>query len=157
MYQGFVHLHSLLRWVILILLVVAIIRHLKAFNAKQPVNAGHKKIDLFLMIAAHTTFLIGLIQYFVGSYGYNLIRDAGFGVVMKNSAMRFWAVEHIVGMLIAIVLITIGRGKVKRGTDYTIHKKALILFVIALVIIVASIPWPFRAAIARPLIPGMGL
>lgn len=155
MYTGLLHLHNLLRWVILILIVIAIFRHFAGMNQKRAVNAGDKKIDLFLMIAAHTTLVLGLVQWFVGDFGLKLIQNAGFGEVMKNSAMRFWAVEHITGMIIAIVLITIGRGKVKRATDYTAHKKAFTLFLLALIIILASVPWPFREAVARPLFPGM--
>lgn len=155
MYTGLLHLHNLLRWVILILLLVALFRHLAGMNKKTLVNAGDKKVDLFLMIAAHITLILGLVQWAIGDFGFNFIRLAGFGEVMKNSAMRFWAVEHIAGMLIAIVLITIGRGKVKRAVDYTAHKKAFWFFLLALIIILASVPWPFREAVARPWFPGM--
>jgi membrane protein CcdC involved in cytochrome C biogenesis len=155
MYTGLLHLHNLLRWVILILIVVAIFRHLTGMNQKRAVNAGDKKIDLFLMIAAHTTLVLGLVQWFVGDFGLNLIQRAGMKAVMANGALRFWAIEHITGMIIAIVLITIGRGKVKRAVDYTAHKKAFTFFLLALIIILASVPWPFREAVARPWFPGM--
>lgn len=155
MYTGLLHLHNLLRWVILILLLVAIFRHLAGMNNKRLVSAGDKKVDLFLMIAAHITLLVGLYQWIAGPWGLKLIQNAGMGEVMKNSAYRFFAIEHLTGMLIAIVLITIGRGKVKRAVDYTAHKKAFWFFVIALVIILASVPWPFREAVARPWFPGM--
>lgn len=155
MYTGLLHLHNLLRWVILVLLLVALFRHLAGMNKKRLVSAGDKKVDLFLMIAAHTMLVLGLIQWSVGDFGFNLIRAAGFGAVMKNDAMRFWAIEHLTGMLIAIVLITIGRGKVKRAVDYTAHKKAFWFFLVALIFILASVPWPFREAVARPWFPGM--
>lgn len=155
MYTGLLHLHNLLRWVILILLLVALFRHLSGMNKKRLVNAGDQKVDLFLMIAAHTTFLVGLYQWIVGPWGLKLIQNSGMGEVMKNATYRFFAVEHITGMLIAIVLITIGRGKVKRAVDASAHKKAFWFFLIALVIILASVPWPFREAVARPWFPGM--
>ena len=155
MYTGLLHLHNTLRWVILILLLVALFRHLGGMNKKRLVNAGDQKVDLFLMIAAHTTFLVGLYQWIVGPWGLKLIQSSGMGEVMKNSAYRFFAIEHLTGMLIAIVLITIGRGKVKRAVDASAHKKAFWFFLIALLIILVSIPWPFREGIARPLFPGM--
>ena len=99
--------------------------------------------------------MLGLVQWFVGDFGLKLIQNAGMSEVMKNSALRFWAIEHITGMIIAIVLITIGRGKVKRAVDYTAHKKAFTFFLLALIIILASVPWPFREAVARPWFPGM--
>lgn len=142
MEQGLLHLHNFLRWVILLLLLVAV---LQALGKK----AGLKKTSLWLLIAAHTTLLIGLYQYFTSAVGFKLIQQYGFGEVMKDSVMRFWAVEHITGMLIAIIMITIARGKAKRGG----YPAAL--YILALIIIVAVVPWPFREAIARPWFPGM--
>jgi len=144
MYTGLLHLHNLLRWVILLLLLIAIFQ---AFSK----SGGLKKTSLFLLIAAHTQFLIGFYQWFTGSFGYTLIKNNGFGEVMKNTAQRFWAVEHMAGMLIAIILITIARGKVKRG-DYG---PASWMYIIALILILAVVPWPFREGIGRPWFPGM--
>lgn len=146
MYNGLLHLHSLLRWVILLLLLIAI---LQAF-AK---SGGLRKTSLFLLISAHIQFLIGLYQWFIGGFGYKLIANNGFSEVMKNTVQRFWAVEHITGMLIGIILITIARGKVKRGS----YTAAGLLYLVALIIILAVVPWPFREDIARPWFPGMKL
>jgi len=156
MYNGLLHLHNFLRWVILVLIIIAIFRHLAGMNSKRPVNAGDKKVDLFLMISAHITFVIGFYQWIVGPWGLKLIQNAGMGEVMKNSVYRFFAIEHITGMLIAIVLITVGRGAVKRATGPGAHKKAFWCFLIALLIILVTIPWPFREGLGRPWFPGMG-
>lgn len=155
MYTGLLHLHNLLRWVILILLVIAIIRHLAGMTGNKPYTAGDKKIGLFLMISAHITLLIGLYQWFAGPWGLKNILNSGMGNVMKDPVQRFWAVEHFAGMLIAIILITIGRGAAKSAApDAAKHKKSFWLFFIALVIILATVPWPGRE-VARPLFPGM--
>ena len=103
------------------------------------------------MIAAHTTLLIGVYQWIVGAAGLHSIQEYGFGEVMKNSTSRFFAVEHFAGMLIGIILITIARGKAKIQN----FKAALWLYLIALIIILVSIPWPFREGIGRPWFPGM--
>ena len=154
MYQGLLHLHNLLRWIILILLVWNIVRHFTA--GKNPFNGTDKKLGLFLLISAHITLLLGLYQWFTGPMGYQNIKNLGMGVVMKDSAMRFWAVEHLTGMLIAIVLITIAKGVAKKNlSDEKKHSKTAVLLVIALVVILAVVPWPFREAIARPRFPGM--
>jgi hypothetical protein len=155
MYNGLLHLHNLLRWVILLLLLIALFRHLAGMNNRAAVNNGDKKVDLFLMIAAHITLVVGLYQWITGPWGLKLIQNSGMGEVMKNSQFRFWAVEHITGMLIAIILITIGRGAVKRATDWTAHKKGFWCFLIALILILAVVPWPFREGIGRPWFPGM--
>lgn len=144
MYTGLLHLHSLLRWVILILAVLAIYQ---AFTKSN----GLKKTSLWLLIAAHTTLLVGIYQWVVGNLGLKLIQASSMGEVMKNAATRFWVVEHFTGMLIGIILITIARGKVKKDN----YKAASWLYLIALLIILVTIPWPFRAGIGRGWFPGM--
>ncbi len=144
MESGLLHLHNFMRWVILFFLLLALVQ---AFGK----NASLKKTSLWLLIASHVTLLIGLFQYFTGAFGYKLIQANGFAAVMKDSALRFWAVEHITGMLIAIILITIARGKAKTGG----YSAASWLYLVALLIILAVVPWPFREGIARPWFPGV--
>lgn len=142
MNTGLLHLHSLLRWVIVITLFISIV---KTFSGNKPIG-----ISKVLLISSHTTLLIGLYQYFFGNMGVKLFQQTG---VMKDAVLRFWAVEHMAGMILAIALITIGHISLKK-TDNT--KKTAILYLIAFIIIIASIPWPFRVdGIARGWFPGM--
>ena len=151
MYTGLLHLHSFLRWVILVLALIAIFKSYRGMTAGTPFTAGDKKTGLFLMIAAHITLLVGIYQWVVGSWGLKNIEAMGFGEIMKDRVFRFYAVEHLTGMLIAIILITIGRGVSKKNIpDAVKHKKTFWYFLLALVIILVSIPWPFRTGIARP-------
>jgi len=150
-YNGLLLLHSLLRWVILILLVIAIAKSYTGMTAGKPFSDGDKKVGLFLMISAHTTLLVGLYLWFFGPWGIANIGNLGFGEVMKDRVLRYYAVEHTTGMLIAIVLITIGRGVAKkRIPDVAKYKRTFWFFLIALVIILATVPWPFRTGIGRP-------
>lgn len=156
MYQGILHLHNLGRWIVIILLLVALFRSLAGANGVKPFNSTDKKIGLFLMISAHIMLLVGIYQWVVGP-GLTSIQNLGMGGAMKNDVARFWAVEHPIGMLIGIILITIGRGSVKKNiTDKEKHKRSFWYYLIAFIIITASVPWPFRE-VARPLLPGMQL
>ena len=75
---------------------------------------------------------------------------------MKNAALRFWAVEHITGMIIAVAIITISRGVTKKDLpDLVKHKRQLLLYSLALLIIIASIPWPFRTGLGSPWFRGL--
>lgn len=142
MNTGLLHLHSLLRWVIVITLLISIV---KTFSGNKPLG-----ISKILLISSHTTLLIGLYQYFFGNMGVKLFQQTG---VMKDAVLRFWAVEHMAGMILAVALITIGHISLKK-TDNT--KKTAILYLIAFIVIIASIPWPFRAdGIARGWFPGI--
>jgi hypothetical protein len=144
-------LHSLLRWVLLLLLLAAIVQSYSGMSSGRSFSGGDRKLGLYLMISAHTTLLLGLVLWFFGPFGLPLAIDNGMGVVMKNAVMRYWVVEHFTGMLIAIALITIGRGVAKKNIpDAAKFKRAFWLFLIALIIILATVPWPFRGAVGRP-------
>jgi len=154
MYQGILHLHNFGRWVVLILLLVALFKSIGGLSGSKSFTNGDKKVGLFLMISAHLMLLIGLYQWFVGP-GLEGIQQLGMAGVMKNSVARFWSVEHPVGMLIGIILITIGRGSAKKNiSDIAKHRRSFWFYLAALIIIIASVPWPFRE-VARPLFPGM--
>jgi hypothetical protein len=155
MYNGLLHLHSVLRWVILILLLVALVRSFADRN--KAFSAGHRKTALFTMIAADIMFLIGIYQWIAGPWGLKSIQDNGMSNVMKNASLRFFAVEHFLGMLIAISLIHIGYDYTKKNVpDETKHKRILLFFGLALLIILISIPWPFRTVGAgRTWLPGL--
>ncbi len=67
---------------------------------------------------------------------------------MKVTILRFFAVEHTLGMVIAIALITIGYSKSKKAeTDEKKFGKIGVFYLIALILILVSIPWPFRTAL----------
>jgi hypothetical protein len=150
MYNGLLHLHSFLRWVIIVLALIAIFRSYTGMTAGKVFSAADKKTGLFLMITAHTTLLVGLYLWIAGPWGLANIRNLGFGDVMKDKVYRFYAIEHIFGMLVAIVLITIGRGAAKKNIpDAAKFKRSFWFFLVALVIILATVPWPFRAGIGR--------
>jgi hypothetical protein len=151
MYTFLLALHNLLRWVILLLLLVNIIRHFVAIN--RPFGAIDKKLGLWLMIAAHIQLLIGLYEWFAGALGLKAFMANGGGV-MKDSNLRFFAVEHTVSMLVAIVLITVARGIFRKQLpDAKKHRRCILLYVIALVLILAMIPWPGMDNFGRSLAP----
>lgn len=144
MYTGLVHLHNVLRWLVLILLILAVVQAARK-------NSQLKKTSLWLMLATHVTLLLGLFQWLNGPFGLSLIDEHGFAEVMANSAQRFWAVEHATAMILAVIIISVARGKAK----YLNFTSSLWLYALSLVIILVSVPWPFRAEeIARPWFPG---
>jgi hypothetical protein len=85
--------------------------------------------------------LLGLLLYLFLSPFTSLAFD-DFGAAMRNSALRFWAVEHVLGMLIGIALAHIGRARIARAAAARKHRLAAIFFGLALLAILVSIPWP---------------
>ncbi len=134
MYTGLLHTHSLLRYFILIALVVVIVKAIVGLINKQPYGKWDNKLGLYLFIFTHLQLLIGLILYFVSPF-------VKFGPdTMSDKATRYWTVEHIFAMLIAVVLITLARTTSKRMTmDEAKHKRMLIFNFVAFVVIIATI------------------
>ena len=136
-----VHAHSGLRWLALALLLFAIVNAiLKLKSGKY--EKSDKMLNLFAMVLLHIQILVGTILSFVtGKISY----AEGW---MKNPQYRFFGLEHILLMVIAVTLITIGRKKAEKAIDPAKkHKTILIWYVIVLVIIFLAIPWPFRTAL----------
>jgi heme/copper-type cytochrome/quinol oxidase subunit 3 len=138
---GLLHLHNILRWVILVLLVISIVT---TYSAR---NNGNKKFWLFTLIASHITLLIGLYQ----TYNYYNRIESTFGEIMKNKMNRFFVIEHPTLMILSVVLITLAYSNTKKGK----YKRAFQLFLVALIVILAGVPWPFRELVGRSWFPGM--
>lgn len=143
LYSALLHMHSVGRWIILLLLIFAILNSLIAGN--RPYIRTDNRLGLILTIVADLMLLLGIYLWFVGQKGYNLIEANGMSAVMKDPTLRFFAIEHLAGMLIAIVLIHIGKAQGKKPIgDKAKHRRTMIFYLVALLIILASIPWPFR-------------
>jgi len=70
---------------------------------------------------------------------------------MKDANNRFFTMEHELLMIIAWILVHVGRVSVKRAaTPAAKHKRTLLFFGVAIILVLAAVPWPFREAIARP-------
>lgn len=137
------HVHSGLRWVVLILLLMAIANAYNGWQKRQPYTSSDKKKHLFAMIFCHIQLLIGLVAYAL-NWGGKVRMEAG---VMKDSIGRFYTMEHAVLMILALVIITIGFSKSKKILE-TPRKFRMIFitYLIGLILILAGIPWPFRIA-----------
>jgi len=133
MHPALLHLHSGLRWIVLLLLVINVI-NAAGFMSGKPVTAQAKKLSLFGLISTHLQVVIGLIVYF---FSQKVRFDS---TTMSDPVARFFTMEHTVMMLIAVVLITMGNRYTKAGNG----KKMFWFYFIALIIILAAIPWPFR-------------
>ncbi len=140
MITGYTHMHSALRWVILITLIFAVLKHFLGKKDGRNYSPLDKRMALIPLILAHIQLLVGLVLYF--GKGYNKFVEN----TMTNAVSRFWAVEHIGGMILAVILITIGFSKAKKIADNKKRfSKIFVFYLIALILMLVSIPWPFRA------------
>jgi hypothetical protein len=129
------------RWLVLIVIVLAVVFAFIGWLNKSDWNKKDNITGLILTIFMDVQFLIGIILYaFVSPLTKTAFSD--FGAAMKNPGLRFYAVEHILLMVIALVLVHIGRSKSKKAVaPWKKHRAATIFYGIALVLILAGIPW----------------
>ena len=155
MYSWVLLAHSALRYVLLVFLIVAIGRALAGWFGRREWGDGDDFTSKWLMITADVQLLIGLLLYF-GLSAITSQAMTDMGAAMGDRVLRYWGVEHAFGMILGIVFIHIGRATSKRAPRaLQRHRRAAIWFILALLVILASIPWPFMSVIGRPWLPAI--
>jgi len=124
--------HSGWRYVVFILLIIAVIKAVSGWLGNKAYTDGDRKLNVFTLISAHIQLLLGLAVYFAG--GWYKADSAG------SAAIRYFKMEHISMMIIAIILITVGNSKSKKLTEAIAkHRTISIFFGLALILIIVSI------------------
>lgn len=138
-YPILVHIHSGLRWLVLLFIIAAIVNAGLKLTRKSSSNCNDCAFNRLALIFMHLQLVLGLVLYFISP---KVVFES---TSMKDSLLRFFLVEHIGLMIIAVILITIGYVKSDRAVDeLKKQKQVLVYFSIALLLILVSIPWPFR-------------
>ena len=149
MYSVLLLLHSYNRWLVLISLLLALFRSYRGWLSRKPFTSFDNMVRHITATIVHIQLLLGLWLYAISplvSYFLNHFKEA-----VKQREVRFFGMEHIFMMLIAVALITIGSAKAKRQTDDRQKFKTMaIWFTLGLLVILSSIPWQFSPLISRP-------
>lgn len=139
-------IHSLVRWLVFLLAIVALLRALRGINGGVSYTAGARRALSLFTISIHLQFLLGAVLYGVSPLTRRAMAD--MGAAMSDAKVRFFIVEHPVLMLLAIAVATVTGVLARRGPDDAIrHRRAAIGVALALGLILAGIPWQ------RPLFP----
>lgn len=151
MYPVVLTLHPLVRWAVMIVGLLALVRTLSGWFGKRTWDPLDDKVGAWFTISMDTQLLLGLLLYvFFSPLTTAALRD--FGGAMRNADLRFFAVEHTLVMLLAVVLAHVGRIRAQRAAyPAAKHRNAAILFGLALLAILAAVPWPFLEGVGRPL------
>ncbi len=142
MYTTVLLLHSWIRWVALVACVGVT---LAALRGKV---VGEKSIadrwGLVAMMSLDLQMLLGLVLYLGLSPNMQEILNH-FGESMKRADTRFWAVEHISAMFVAIVLAHVGRVLARKAaTPAAKRTRLLVCFGVATLLLLVGMPWPGR-------------
>jgi hypothetical protein len=151
MYTASLVFHNLCRWGVLLFGIWAVFNALSGITGKKAYSASDNRGSLLFMIFCDIQLLIGLFLFF--KYGwFDKLKQGMSYLADHDRPGLYFTMEHGLMMIIAWLLVHIGRIAVKKaGTDAGKHKRSLVFFGLGLLIILISIPWPFRNVdTARP-------
>jgi hypothetical protein len=141
MYEVILFIHSWLRWIILVLCLVVIFRSVTGLSKKRDYLKSDNALSASLTGLFHTQLILGLLLYFVLSP----IAEAAladFGKAMKVPELRFWGVEHILVMILAVTAAQIGRSKTRKAATSADKFRIQAIYIItALILVLSRIPW----------------
>lgn len=149
MYSTFLAIHNIARWLVLIVGVVAVVSAGSGWLGKRPWSRQDRLFGTIFSSVMDLQLLVGLILYVFLS---PITRSgfADFGAAMSNAGARFFLIEHLFYMVLAVVFGHMGSilpRKVENATAK--HQRAFLWFGLALILVLLGIPW------MRPLFPGV--
>lgn len=149
MFQTLTFYHSIMRWLVLASIVYAIYRAYRGYSSNAQFSKTDNAVRHWTATIAHIQLLIGIILYTqspIIKYFWQNFNEA-----VQNLDLAFFGLLHLILMLAAIILITIGSALSKRKTtDKEKFKTMLVWFSVSLIIIFIAIPWPFSPLANRP-------
>lgn len=132
------HTHAGIRWIALFILLAAIIN--SVIRRKKKYNPADKRLNVYVVYFMHIQVIIGFALYFISP---KVVFSAES---MSNAMLRFFLVEHISLMIVAVILVTIGFSISKKAIqDSKKHLRTTIFYGIALILILLAIPWPWQS------------
>ncbi|GIW10969.1 MAG: hypothetical protein KatS3mg061_2026 [Dehalococcoidia bacterium] len=145
-------LHNVVRWGVLIAAVLASLAMLQGWLGKRPWTARDRQLGLLFVITMDIQTLLGLILYL----RYLTLLPGGLASAMGNPGLRFFAVEHAVAMVLALVLVHLGQVlSRRRQRDQAKFRVGAICFGLATLLLLVGIPWPWLSY-GRSLLPTLG-
>lgn len=152
MYAIIKDIHNILRWAVLLIGVWAVGRAWLGLFLRRAWNKWDRRAGVFFSSALDLQLLFGVILYILSPLIQLAFQD--FGGAMRAAGLRFFAVEHVVFTLLAVVLAHLGSLSTRQApTTRTRFARAAILYTLALALLLLGIPWPWLD-VGRPLLPG---
>lgn len=148
MYEALLALHNVLRWLVVATALWAVVRAISGWMSAQPWTSTDRTTGNAFVIAITVQFVLGLLLYGLSPVTTSAFGDMGAAMAQRD--IRFFVVEHLVYMLLAVAAAHIGRARATRAADDRgRYRTAAIFYGVSLVLVLVGIPW------WRPLLRGM--
>jgi hypothetical protein len=144
--------HSIVRWLAIGLGAGVSARAWLGRSRGRSWAPADTRVSRMFVACLDLQVLIGIVLYGI----FSPVVAAGMSnlaVASDSRAYRFWIIEHPLAMIVALVLAHVGLAKAKRADGPIAHRHAALFFTMALLIILAAIPWPMFT-FGRALWPG---
>jgi uncharacterized membrane protein YozB (DUF420 family) len=150
MYPVILAIHNILRWVVLFFGIIALVQAYSGFLGNRTWSESDRKIGIFFSTMLDLQLLFGLILYFFLSDITRMI-FTDFSAAMSGEVTRYFAIEHVLTMILAVVFAHLGTILPRRAEESKVkYARAAIWFTLTFLVLMLGIPW------FRPLFPGLG-
>jgi len=151
MYAFLVASHNIIRWLVIVAGLIAVVIAFRGIVTRGKWSDNDRKTGLIFTILVDIQLMVGVVLYFVYSeWALKAILEKGMATVMGNGTYRFFAIEHVFYMILGFVFAHLGSALPKKvNVSAEKYKRAALWFTLALLIILAGVPWG-----SRPLFPG---
>ena len=141
MYQIVLAIHNILRWVVLVLAVVALLQAYIGWIGKREYTEIDRKAGVFFSMSLDIQVFLGLLLYvFLSPITRTAFQD--FSTAMTIPEINFFAVEHILMMILAVILVHVGTILTKKATsDVSKYRRAATWYSLAFLVVIMAIPW----------------
>lgn len=147
-YLTILTIHSYWRWMVLSCLLAAVVAGIRGATAPWPFAPIGRTVARLAIVAVDVQLLLGLCLYSASP----LVRAAWADLAgaMKQHELRFFSVEHLTTMLLAVVVAHVGSRRCRRARiDRSAYVNMAGWFGASLALILVGIPWwrPFFRAL----------
>ena len=146
LYSFILPLHSIARWLVILSALAVVGRAFYAWLSKKEWTPLDNRLGMLYPMMMDIQLLIGLILYFFASpVTAQFLQNIGGS--MQNPDLRFFGLEHIFYMILALGIAHAGRTLSRKAKDAASkHRAAALLYGLSVVVVLLAIPW------SRPLI-----
>lgn len=142
-------LHSLTRWLILITLLISLILSYQGWKKNKEFKKSDEYLRILTVSVAHFQLIFGMWLYFISPVVDYFLKN--FKESIHNTQLRFFGMEHITMMILALTCITVGSSIARRKKgDKEKFRAIFVWYSIGLFLVLTSIPWEFSPFTARP-------
>jgi hypothetical protein len=149
-YLFVLYVHSYLRWGVLALAAIVCAVSARGFMRKGEWTQAHERLHVAFVAVVDAQFTLGALLYlWLSPYVRAFYAAPG---AMKDPTLRFFGLEHVLSMVVAVSIIHFTRVRSKRPATGALRQRRVLLGTLAaLVLLLIAIPWPFLPY-GRPLL-----